>query len=126
MAAQYSSHQEVVPSSGDSNGNSKVISQQQQQEQQYYMWREEQIEQFTYLITSGEEKRQWILSDYEFKDPCSKHWPEELRTRIKQFEESANALVKVMYRRRGWVHSSDHEQYAWDTSEDSDSDDEDF
>ena len=41
------------------------------------------------------------------------------------FEESANALVKEMYRRRGWVHSSNHEQYAWDTSEDSDSDDDD-
>ena len=40
------------------------------------------------------------------------------------FEESANALVKEMYRRRGWVHSN-HEQYAWDTSEDSDSDDDD-
>lgn len=121
MAAQYSSHHEVVASSFDSDGSSKVIPQ-----QQYYMWREEQIEQFTYLITSGEEKRQWILSDYEFKDPCSKHWPEELRTRIQQFEESANALVKEMYRERGWVHSSDHENYAWDTSEDSDSDDEDF
>lgn len=126
MATQYSSHQVVARSSCvDSDGNnSKVIPQQQQQ--QYYMWREEQIEQFTYLITSGEEKRQWILNDYEFKDPCSKHWPEELRTRIRQFEESANALVKEMYRRRGWIHSSDHQQYARDASEDSDSDDDDF
>eukprot|EP00574_Skeletonema_japonicum_P001219 CAMPEP_0201739082 /NCGR_PEP_ID=MMETSP0593-20130828/45592_1 /ASSEMBLY_ACC=CAM_ASM_000672 /TAXON_ID=267983 /ORGANISM="Skeletonema japonicum, Strain CCMP2506" /LENGTH=370 /DNA_ID=CAMNT_0048233329 /DNA_START=391 /DNA_END=1504 /DNA_ORIENTATION=+ len=122
MAAQYSSHRKVA--SFDSDDSSKVIPQQHQQ--QYYMWREEQIEQFTYLITSGEEKRQWILSDYEFKDPCSKHWPEELRTRIQQFEESANALVKEMYRKRGWIHSSDHEQYEWDASEDSDSDDEDF
>lgn len=118
MAAQYSSHQKVA--SFDSDDSGKVIP------QQYYMWREEQIEQFTYLITSGEEKRQWILSDYEFKDPCSKHWPEELRARIQQFEESANALVKEMYRKRGWIHSSDHEQYEWDASEDSDSDDEDF
>ena len=127
MAAQYSSHQEVVASSFDSGDSNKEVIP-QQQEQQYYMWREEQIEQFTYLITSGEEKRQWILSDYEFKDPCSKHWPEELRTRIQQFEESAHVLVKEMYRRRGWIHSSDHEQYARDTSEDSDSDsdDEDF
>ena len=122
MAAQYSSHQKVA--SFDSDDSSKVIPQQHQP--QYYMWREEQIEQFTYLITSGEEKRQWILSDYEFKDPCSKHWPEEFRTRIQQFEESANALVKEMYRKRGWIHSSDHEQYEWDASEDSDSDDEDF
>ena len=58
------------------------------------MWREEQIEQFTYLITSGEEKRQWILNDYEFDDTCGKHWPEELRTRVRQFEESANTLVR--------------------------------
>ena len=123
MATQYSSHQVVVSSCDDSDENGKVIPQQQRQ---YYMWREEQIEQFTYLITTGEEKRQWILNDYEFKDPCSKHWPEELRTRIQQFEESANALVKEMYRRRGWIHSSDHEQYARDASEDSDSDDDDF
>ena len=105
--------------------NSKMIPIPQQRKESY-MWREEQIEQFTYLITSGEEKRQWILNDYEFKDPCGKHWPEELRTRIRQFGESANTLVKEMYRRRGWIHSSDHEQYAKDASEDSDSDDDDF
>jgi hypothetical protein len=112
MAAQYSPN----------NVNNKIP----QQQKEYYMWREEQIEQFTYLITSGEEKRQWILNDYEFDDPCGKYWPEELRTRIRQFEESANTIVKEMYRRRGWIHSSDHEQYAKHANEDSDSDDEDL
>ena len=34
----------------------------------HYMWREEQIEQFVYLIRSGEEKRRWIMNDYEFED----------------------------------------------------------
>jgi len=121
MTAQYSSHPGI---SSGSNANSKTP--QQQQKEYHYMWREEQIEQFTYLITSGEEKRQWILNDYEFDDPCGKHWPEELRTRVRQFEESANTLVKAMYRRRGWIHSSDHEHYAKDASEDSDSDEEDL
>mmetsp|Transcript_11157 Transcript_11157/g.18400 ORF Transcript_11157/g.18400 Transcript_11157/m.18400 type:complete len:350 (+) Transcript_11157:293-1342(+) len=123
MAAQFSSNQVA---GCDDDDNTKVRQPQQQpQQQQYYMWREEQIEQFTYLIKSGEEKRQWILSDYEFTDPCSKQWPEELRTRIQLFEESAHALVKEMYRRRGWIHSSDYEQYGRDPNEDSDSDDDD-
>lgn len=102
------------------------------QQQEYYMWREEQIEQFTYLIRTGEEKRQWILNDYKFNDPyCDnnkgkqQHWPEELRTRVQEFEEKANVLVKEMYRRRGWIHSSDYGKYASDEREESDSDDED-
>ena len=121
IATQYSSHQLASCGIGD---NSEVKQpQQRQQQQQFYMWREEQIEQFIYLITSGEEKRQWILSDYEFTDPCSKRWPEELRTRTQHFEKRANALVKEMYRSRGWIHSSDYEQYSRDAGEDSDSDD---
>jgi hypothetical protein len=34
----------------------------------HYMWREEQIEQFVYLIRSGEGKRQWVMNDYKFED----------------------------------------------------------
>jgi hypothetical protein len=34
----------------------------------HYMWREKQIEQFTYLIRSGEGKRWWVTNDYEFED----------------------------------------------------------
>ena len=106
---------------------------------EYYMWREEQIEQFIYLITKGEEKRQWILNDYEFNDPCNNNnnmhggggghsgnnnnWPEELHDRISKFEERANLVVKEMYRRQGWVHSSDFE-YSRDDDEDAFSDDE--
>jgi hypothetical protein len=32
------------------------------------MWREEQIEQFAYLIRSGEGKRRWVMKDYKFED----------------------------------------------------------
>jgi hypothetical protein len=107
---------------------------------EYYMWREEQIEQFIYLITKGEEKRQWILNDYEFNDPCSNNnniqggggnsgnnnnnWPEELHDRIRKFEERANLVVKEMYRRRGWIHSSDFDATAFSDDEDAFSDDE--
>ena len=106
-----------------SDGGGNTVQQKEGEEEEYYMWREEQIEQFTYLITKGEEKRQWILNDYEFNDPCGEEWPEELRTRIKQFEESADAVVKEMYRRRGWIHSSEYERFA--DEEDSDDEDED-
>jgi hypothetical protein len=91
---------------------------------EYYMWREEQIEQFIYLITKGEEKRQWILNDYEFNDRSNNSWPEELHDRIRKFEERANLVVKEMYRRRGWVHSSDFDAVFSDDDEDAFSDDE--
>jgi hypothetical protein len=90
---------------------------------QHYMWREEQIEQFVYLIKYGEEKRQWVLMDYEFDDPCkSQGWSEEIQRRIAAFETNANALVKDMYHRRGWTHSSDYEQYDKQSESDEDSD----
>jgi hypothetical protein len=34
----------------------------------HFMWREEQIEQFAYIISSGEGKRRWVMNEYEFKD----------------------------------------------------------
>jgi hypothetical protein len=34
----------------------------------HFLWREEQIEQFVYLIRSGEGKRQWVMNDYKFED----------------------------------------------------------
>jgi len=87
----------------------------------HYMWREEQIEQFVYLMKSGEEKRRWILEDYEFEDPFNppkagggaddeiarRGWPEELEERLKNFEDRSDSLVRQMYRRNGWTHSSD-------------------
>ncbi|KAL7547610.1 hypothetical protein ACHAWF_010893 [Thalassiosira exigua] len=103
----------------------------------YYMWREDQVEQFVYLIRSGEEKRQWVLSDYEFEDPCitpnrgnsrkDEHqiWPQQLEDRLKNFEAKSNELVKKMYKREGWLHSSDHGHLAQDDGFFSDSDSED-
>jgi len=106
----------------------------------HYPWREEQIEQFVYLIKSGEEKRQWILNDYEFEDPFSssksgaagdekarRGWSKELEERLTNFEAQSNSLVKEMYRRKGWIHSGDHENLANEKDDffsDSDSDDE--
>jgi len=118
--------------SGGENGDGSNKQQQQQQgDVQYYMWREEQIEQFIYLIKSGEEKRQWILNDYEFEDPFNspkrsdgvddnddddsarcQGWPHELEHRLKKFEEESDLLVKAMYRGKGWMHSSDYEHLA--------------
>jgi hypothetical protein len=34
----------------------------------HYMWKEEQIEQFAYLIRSGEGKRHWVINNYKFED----------------------------------------------------------
>jgi hypothetical protein len=34
------------------------------------MWREDQIEQFTYLIRSREKKRCWLMNNYKFEDTC--------------------------------------------------------
>ncbi|KAL9181963.1 hypothetical protein ACHAXT_012306 [Thalassiosira profunda] len=99
------------------------------------LWREEQVQQFIYLLRSGEEKRRWILSDYEFNDPCnctkedgaeeSHGWPDELEERLTAFEEQSNSLVREMYRRKGWMHSSGHGQSKSDEDDffsDSDSD----
>mmetsp|Transcript_1342 Transcript_1342/g.2513 ORF Transcript_1342/g.2513 Transcript_1342/m.2513 type:complete len:373 (-) Transcript_1342:234-1352(-) len=98
----------------------------------YYQWREEQIEQFVYLIKSGEEKRQWILSDYEFEDPfkpsnsdAAQSWAQELEDRLHKFEVESNSLVREMYRRKGWMHSTGYENAGSDDDffSDSDSDD---
>mmetsp|Transcript_27617 Transcript_27617/g.56828 ORF Transcript_27617/g.56828 Transcript_27617/m.56828 type:complete len:381 (+) Transcript_27617:28-1170(+) len=100
------------------------------------MWREEQIDQFVYLIRSGEEKRRWILNDYGFDDPCNdcfgvsdgRHgddrrydgWSSELEHRLDSFEKEANLLVKTMYRQHGWNHSSDFKEEWLDDEEFSD------
>jgi hypothetical protein len=99
----------------------------------HYMWREEQIEQFVYLIRSGEEKRRWIMNDYEFEDArdstmgaavaavndggggsgggetsSTLEWSRELERRLRDFEVRSRSLVREMYRREGWMHSADH------------------
>ena len=101
----------------------------------HYMWREEQIEQFVYLIRSGEEKRRWIMHDYEFEDArdstmaiaaavadnndngggggggetsSTLGWSRELERLLIDFEVRSRSLVREMYRREGWMHSADH------------------
>ena len=69
-------------------------------------WREEQVEQFAYLIRTGEEKRRYVLGDYGFDDPCGDGWSEELEGRLGRFEEGASELTREAYGRMGWVHSS--------------------
>ena len=124
MSPQYSSSPRQESTATTANDASSSNSSSSSSSGEYYMWREEQIEQFIYLITKGEEKRQWILNDYEFNDPCSNNnWSEELHDRISKFEEKANLVVKEMYRRQGWIHSSDFE-YSRDDDEDAFSDDE--
>ncbi len=100
------------------------------------IWREEQVDQFVYLIRSGEEKRKWILNDYGFDDPCNDDfggnggghrdntccdvWSNELENRLDSFEKQANELVKTMYRQNGWNHSSDFKEEWPDDEEFSD------
>ncbi|KAL7527994.1 hypothetical protein ACHAXR_002220 [Thalassiosira sp. AJA248-18] len=134
MSAQYQSSGGASTSSNSAHDGEAAKS----NDVHYYMWREEQIEQFVYLIKSGEEKRQWILNDYEFEDPCrscrssadgedaSRGWSRELEDRLKNFEAESNLLVREMYRRKGWVHSGDHGVHAGEDDDffsDSDSDD---
>ena len=90
-----------------------------------YAWSEGQIEKFVYLIRSGEEKRTWILQDYEFVDPFISDWPKQLESRLDKFEEGANSLVKEMYKTKGWMHSSDVENALVRMVDEDDSDDED-
>lgn len=86
-----------------------------------HIWNEDQVKQFVYLIRSGEEKRTWILHDYEFDDPCiESEWPKELESRLKMFEERANLLVKDMYQAKGWMHSSELEILMADNDDESD------
>ena len=88
---------------------------------EHYMWREEQIDQFVYLIRSGEEKRRWILNDYGFEDDSSEDnsdsidtnnrgWSQELENRLQTFEAQSKSLVREMYKQRGWLHSADYEK----------------
>ena len=108
----------------------------------HYMWREEQIDQFVYLIRSGEEKRRWIMNDYEFEDAhdvattaddddcgktSSRGWSHELERRLRAFEVRSKSLVREMYRREGWMHSTDREEQRVDDDgffSDSDSEEE--
>lgn len=92
---------------------------------EHVMWREDKVEQFVYLIKSGEEKRQWVLNDYEFEDSCHDGWPKELEDRLKNFEALTGSLIKEVYRRKGWIHSSDYNNHEDkdDCFSDSDSDD---
>jgi len=131
MVAQQYRGSEGENGDGGSSSRKQQQQQQQQGDVQHYLWREEQIEQFIYLIKSGEEKRQWILNDYEFEDPFNspkrsdddddddddgsarcRGWSHELEHRLKKFEEQSNLLVKAMYRGKGWMHSSDYEHLA--------------
>jgi hypothetical protein len=126
MSPQYTSshNRETIATAATNDATSSESNSSSSSSGEYYMWREEQIEQFIYLITKGEEKRQWILNDYEFNDRSNNSWPEELHDRIRKFEERANLVVKEMYRRRGWVHSSDFDAVFSDDDEDAFSDDE--
>ena len=91
------------------------------EDSRYYTWSEEQIQKFTYLVRSGEEKRAWILKDYGFIDPCIvSDWPHELERRLETFEKGANLLVRDMYQERGWIHSSDSDQTTANMEHDSD------
>lgn len=96
---------------------------------EHYMWREEQIDQFVYLIRTGEEKRQWILNDYGFEevtnspegndsDTKSRGWSQELESRLQTFETQSKSLVREMYKQKGWRHSSDHEKQHVDDDDD--------
>ena len=100
-------------------------------------WREERVEQFAYLIRTGEEKRRYVLEDYGFADPCcgsgggtGDDWPAELEERLRRFEELSSDLTRETYRRQGWVHSSTFAevgsavQGGEEDDEDFDSDDE--
>lgn len=93
------------------------------QNKSHYTWSESQIEQFVYLIRSGEEKRAWILQDYEFSDPCiDGGWPKELEKRLAKFEEEANLLVRQIYQEKGWMHSSDIEKSMMEDDSDDEED----
>jgi len=68
------------------------------------------------------------LNDYDFEDPYNSPkgaWSQELEDRLRDFEAQSNVLVKEMYRRNGWIHSSDYseKQAEDDFFSDSDSDD---
>ena len=128
MAAQHHRGSECTSENGTGVGSkqSKAVE---------YQWREDQVEKFVYLIRLGEEKRQWILNDYEFEDPYNStqkdtdNWPKELEDRLRKFEGRSNSLVREMYHRKGWVHSSDHganSAMVDDFWSDSDSDTEDL
>ncbi|KAL7512501.1 hypothetical protein ACHAXN_009790 [Cyclotella atomus] len=89
-------------------GQYAAVTSDHEQNKSHYTWNEGQIQQFVYLIRSGEEKRAWILQDYKFGDPCvGNGWPKELEERLERFEVDANSLVKEIYKQKGWMHSSD-------------------
>jgi len=63
------------------------------------IWLEESFDRYLRLILGGEEKRKWILQDYEFEDPYPSAFDFQ---RVQDFERRAKDLVNRSYTQRGW------------------------
>mmetsp|Transcript_4370 Transcript_4370/g.12219 ORF Transcript_4370/g.12219 Transcript_4370/m.12219 type:complete len:322 (-) Transcript_4370:83-1048(-) len=69
-------------------------------------WREDEVDQFSYLVRSGEDQRKYILKDYRFKDPYARCFYHD---QLDAFQIQAKELVADEYEARGWVLQSERE-----------------
>jgi hypothetical protein len=67
-------------------------------------WRVDNVKRFLYLIRQGEERRKWLLHEYQFEDPYAEKWDED---KVLEWEEKAWKLVKETYDSNGWVYQKD-------------------
>lgn len=65
-------------------------------------WREEDVERFVFMMNQGEERRKWILNDYQFDDPFHHIWESVMKTKLDSWEKNANSMIVDLYKRKGW------------------------
>lgn len=89
-------------------------------------WREDEVTRFVFLMKQGEERRSWILQDYQFEDPYQNTW-QDIDEKLNIWEQEANAIVRETYARNGWLLQSDVDAVNQNCDDDEDLDwDDDF
>lgn len=98
---------------------------------------ESDVERYVQLLRSGEERRQWLLRDYKFKDPCDakndKFVTEADGTtrkvtlfydsdRMDRFETRAKEFIRNTYALKGWSLKEDQNNSSLQDDDDWDDD----
>lgn len=88
-------------------------------------WREDDVERYLHFLRVGEERRQWVLKDYGFKDPFGDRFDP---SRVDKFESRAKEFLRDSYGSRGWLlqHELDESERSREGEECIFDDDEDF
>lgn len=78
-------------------------------------WREGDTDRYAHFLKTGEERRQWVLRDYNFEDPYKDAFDHE---RLSRFQERAENLISEIYKARGWMRLAEVEAATDSSGED--------